>query len=111
MSNSVKPGIKPMTILKVVLVIIVVVVAIIIWDMPSRRGGGTVGDKGGWQGPCRWPATASGHGRWLPAQSAQEERRRSEWGRRTSASRIVHAGTCVGRPTSRCSRPAQAAGG
>lgn len=45
MSNSVKPGIKPMTILKVVLMVIVLVVAIIIWDMPSRRGGGTVGDR------------------------------------------------------------------
>ncbi len=45
MSNSGKPGIKPMTILKVVLVVIGVVAAIIIWDMPSRRGGGTVGDR------------------------------------------------------------------
>ena len=45
MSPEEPQGVKPMTVVKIVGAIVVIILAFMIWDKPSRRGGGTVGDR------------------------------------------------------------------
>ena len=45
MTQKQNSGIKPLTVLKLVGLVVVVILAIIMWDNPSRRGRGTVGNR------------------------------------------------------------------